>query len=569
MALQRMLLDITPSKFPFRARTVEHQVLAPGRSGLFGDSADATPSAAWLENFWALSAGQQAAIVAEYGAIEDLPAEVIAQFGASRVVAPRIFRTDSGASLAVITDTQVWLYSIGGWVKVMDSPVVVQTSTCVLKGETYLHQFGGNLHKVSAPTEADPAFSQIEEVITTGILFDEIISVCAAISYLVATDGTSVYWSAPLDPTYWAPDGVGPQFGAGATKILAVSGAIRFLLPTVDGFYVLTDSNVVYARYSGDAENPWVFTEVANSSGTVSHWAVTSSTNMAAAFVWCDNGLASISGGQATYGFPELTEFLSGSVLESFNSMVNEIESTMNATLDFQLSFLGGRFLTISYGELEQVREYILIFDTLVQRWSRIAIDHVAVLDIRQDAADQGITFENWTDTFENTLYTFSEMGGASASSDVKAITIGVICADGKIKRLSPVDLHTLDNFPQDYVDLTFEVLPNIMHFAALKATRNREISLNEVTCFYTYPAFPTDGDPDTENTQYSTVDTEIEGYSQEDPTIRSYLLSHARSNEEFYVERVRGTRLALTLKRTSSLQGLEIGFTITAVRRI
>lgn len=536
---------------------------------MFGDSAESSPSAAWIENFWALAGGQQAAIVAEYGAIPDLPAEVTAQFGVSRIVAPRVFRSDSGASIAVITDTQVWLYSIGGWVKVMDSPVNVPTSTCILKGETYIHQFGGSLQKISAPSETDPVFSQVEAVTTTGVTFAEMISICAAVSYLVATDGISVYWSAPLDPTYWLPDGIGDQFGAGATKILAVSGSIRFLLPTVDGFYVLTDSNVVYARYSGDAENPWIFSEVANSSGTVSHWAVSGSTNMAAAFVWCDNGLASISGSQANYGFPEVTEFLAGSVLETFNTVVNEVESVLNATPDFQLSFLGGRFLTISYGELEQVREYILVFDTLVQKWSRIAIDHVAVLDIRQDAADQGITFENWLDTFENSLYTFSEMGGASASSDVKAITLGVICADGKIKRLSPVDLHTLDNFPIDYVDLTFSVLPNVMYFADLKATRNREISLNEVSCFYTYPAFPTDGDPDTENTQYSSLDTDIEGYSQEDPTIRSYLLSQARSNEEFYVERVVGTRVSLALKNVSSLQGVEIGFTITGTRRI
>ena len=84
----------------------------------------------------------------------------------------------------------------------------------------------------------------MEEVPVTGIDFSLMNSMCSAISYLIATDGETVYWSSPLDNNYFAPDGTGDQAGAGATKILAVRGKILHLQTNTDGFYIITDDNV-------------------------------------------------------------------------------------------------------------------------------------------------------------------------------------------------------------------------------------------------------------------------------------------------------------------------------------
>lgn len=563
MAVIRLLTDLTPDKFRFRAKTVERNVLFPD-----SDRQDSTVTAAWIENLWPLAQDQQAAIVAEYGRMLDLPQQVVDQFGTNIIQAFEVVAPNSGSSTVVITPTEVWSYTINGWVNLLTYPIAAQTSVVGLKGETYIHAFGQQLRKFKTPTETITPFSELEDVVLTGVDETLFISMCAAISYLIATDGKSVYWCAPLDPTYWAPDGIGDEFGAGATNILTVRGEIRFVRQNVDGFFVFTDTNIINATYTGDPENPWQFTEVQNSSGTFEHRAVTGDTNLGSVFAWCDNGFAAISNSTANYMFPELTEFLSGSILEEFNTTLNTITSALNAVVDMQVSFIGGRYLCISYGPLQQIRTHIVMFDSLLGLWTRLALEHVCVLEIRESAADQGLIFDNWLDTFDNTPYSFASMGGARATSDVKSVTLSVILADGRITRLSPVDLDTLDTNEADYAELTFEVLPNVLHFADIKVSRNRKTTLSEITLDYTYPAYPDPEDPDSQNVFFSTLDTAIQAYSVEDNTIRDYALAWTGGNQEQYTERVIGSRISVTLKNVSSMQGVEFGLISTGYSR-
>ena len=565
MAVTRLNFDIAPIAYPFRARTTEHEVIFD--SDIRGFT-QVPPS--WIENLWPLSGDQAGAIVSEYGAVTDLPAEVVALFGEEVILAYGMEDLTGGKSILVTTNQQAWAHTAIGWVKLLEAPISTHTSVASSKGNTYLHQAGGELQVIATATNITVPYEAVEEVTTNGVDFTQMISMCAAISYLVATDGVSIYWSAPLDVTQWQPDQAGDQFGAGATKVLAVSGAIRFLKQTADGFYIFTDTNIISARYTENAESPWSFTEVANSSGSFEQWSVAGDHNLGTLFAWCDNGLAAVNPNQAQYGFTEVTEFLSGSIIEEFTLATNTIATQTNINLDFQLTFIGSRYLAISYGELAEVRKYMLVLDLLLAKWFRIKLDHVAVLDIRQSAADQGIIFDNWLDTFDNSLYTFDEMGGSRATSDVKATTISVILADGTIRRLSPVDLHTLDPDTADYTDLTFEVLANILHYSDIKLSRSTETTLSEFNIFYSYPAYQDEAAAPgtTENVQYSTVDTLVQGFSQEDPTIREFLLARARDNTELRTQRVLGTRVSATLKNVSSLQSVEIGLISSGVRR-
>jgi len=562
MAINHLLVDLVPEKFPFLARTVERNVLFPS-----SDRQDSKVAPSWLENYWPLSHDKQAAIVCESGFMEDLPASLIAELTAGAVEA---FGTQytSYQSTVVATDTLVATFIGSSWSVHATLTSANPISVSSLKGVTYLHKEGVELQTYAAPVGAVVEFEDIENVTTSGIDFTQMISSCAAISYLIATDGTSVYWSSPLNPIYWAPGGIGDDAGAGASKILAVSGTIRFVRETPDGFYVFSTDNIVRARYTNNADNPWTFKEVRSSSGTFQANAVASDTNLGTIFAWSDHGLSAISDLQAKHIFPDITEFLAGSVYEEFDTVTNTVTTTTNAVLDFSINMVAGRYLTVSYGLDGAERTFMLVFDIQLGVWAKFKMDHAAVISLGATTILTDLTFADWTDAFADTTQTFATMGQSEATSLVRAMTLGVITSTGELKRLSPVDIFTLDRGITTKV-LDYEVLDNIIAFADTKLTRNKDTELSTVELFYTYPAFPDVANPTTtENVQYSQTSTSIQGHSAEDPTVRSFQLADATDNQEEYVERVIGSKITWAAKNTSSLQGIELGLIQSGRRR-
>lgn len=555
MAITRLLLDTAPAKFPFLAKTVEKNVLFDSKNG---DRQSSTPAPSWMENLWPLPDGRNAAIVAGTELVDDLPASIIAKLAVETVTS---FTVQSNGAESVLIAGQTFLVSLttAGWSIHVNESQAFLTSIAILKGDTFILASGLTLYEYKDPDTEPEEFKTIDPVTVTGVDMAEMISICSAVSYLIATDGETIYWSSPLDPKQFVPDVIGDGFGAGATKVLAVKGSINFITTASDGFYIFTDRNIIRSRYTGNAENPWVFTEVRNSSGTFAPKNVVQDSNLGTMFVWSDSGMGAVTENSASYLFPEATEFLSGSIYENYNPVTKEVDAEFNAVIDTTIYFLAGRYLVISYGKDLQEREYILMFDTLVKRWGRIKIPHVTVLDFR-DPRFEGKTFDAWTEFFDDSEFTFESMFPSDASARVNAMSFAVINAAGVLTRLTPVDIFTAAIGGQVGV---FSVLDNTILYGGLVLTRNRDIEINALKLFYTYPSYPDTTLPVGEtnsNLLFERPETSVVCYSEEDPTLRTYLKvpETAQKNHDTYVERVRGHSATIAIENVNSLQAME-----------
>lgn len=82
-------------------------------------------------------------------------------------------------------------------------------------------------------------------------------------NYVVLFNRSTIFFSNPLNFKEFTP-AIG---GAGSTKIAEARGDIITIIPSPNGLMIYCRSNIVHAAFTGDSTNPWVFTEVPNSSG--------------------------------------------------------------------------------------------------------------------------------------------------------------------------------------------------------------------------------------------------------------------------------------------------------------
>ena len=584
MALTRLLLDTSNEQFPFLSRTSQkNMVVQYART----DLANSVVAASWIENLWQLPDARLAAVVKYHGIAPALPSRLISCLATEYVRSYEVKYNFNSSTLLVGQSFWATLTSLG-WIIHEQFESRQAVSCFTLKSVSYLHRAGTNIKTYGA---VSTEFDALVDFPVSGIDITKMQSIIGCISYMVATDGTTIYWSSPLNPEYWAAGGVGDDAGAGATRVLAVRSTIKFLKPAADGFYAFTTSNIIYARYTGNPDNPWLFTEVTNSTGTYEDYNIVNGINTGNLFIWSDSGFVVIEGGQAKYAFPQLTELLAGSVYESYNSTTKRVDSIKNAKTTVGIYFLNNRFLCVSYGEVWKARDYILMYDLLTERWSRFKLPHAGLVTYH-DPADQGYRFVDWETTFEDTILTFDDMFTKEASNVQNALTLVVVTEAGEITRLTPVDyalerdeLHETEGsgYPPLIFDdweapffetlqtfeamagsdrgYTFEVLPNVLAIQEIAGTRNTELDLQEVTLYPTYENY--EG-----NTSFQSAEQSIVGYSDQYSVLRTYMLATDKEHMQTYTQRVRGHRVSAVLENINSTQGIELAVNISGTRR-
>ncbi len=148
-------------------------------------------------------------------------------------------------------------------------------------------------------------------------------------NYLLFWDFDTVYWSNPIDFTDFTPS-IG---GGGNTKIAEARGNILTIVPNPTGLMIYCKYNIVHAAFSGDATNPWIFTEVAGSEGLLISIAgqplVTSNESSAIQMAVTPTGIVSV----ADNGVQPLNV----SMLEMFDDLA--VEKKDIGTVDFTRKF--------------------------------------------------------------------------------------------------------------------------------------------------------------------------------------------------------------------------------------
>lgn len=135
-------------------------------------------------------------------------------------------------------------------------------------------------------------------------------------NYVILWDTTTIYWS---DPNVFTEFTVGGSSLAGSQSISEGRGNIITIVPNSQGFTIYLQGNIVQASYSGDASNPWIFTEVTGSGGLLlldGQPLVTRSENTPYQVAYTTKGLQSV-GTQEASSLPErISDFVLRNYIE-------------------------------------------------------------------------------------------------------------------------------------------------------------------------------------------------------------------------------------------------------------
>jgi hypothetical protein len=134
-------------------------------------------------------------------------------------------------------------------------------------------------------------------------------------NYLLTWDENRIYWCNPLDFTDWTISNA----GGGSTQISEARGAILTVVPATDGIMVYCKGNVVYGAFSGDATNPWIFSEVEGSGGLIAvggNKLVTRDPETSTQIALTTKGMIQIQQDRAQALPPEINYFLSGNSVD-------------------------------------------------------------------------------------------------------------------------------------------------------------------------------------------------------------------------------------------------------------
>lgn len=275
------------------------------------------------------------------------------------------------------------------------TPLTVYTSVptpplvtyAVINGVIYAY-----IERTGCYTSVGAGFTSVT---LTGLVASDIIGITSCQGYMVAWSNTAVYWSSLLIPTDFIPS---LSTGAGGGQVQAARGELLTCVPHTLGFMIYTTENIVAVPYSGNSRYPFNFREVPSSHGLLPIFypkrtnlqAVTLDPATGNHYAFTTAGLQLVTMQTSNSVFPEVSDFLFGRVIETFNSVTNTITVaptyTDTAAINIGVNTLSDRYLVISYGfNISGNFTQALIYDSALKRWGKIVIDHICVAEVSVD----------------------------------------------------------------------------------------------------------------------------------------------------------------------------------------
>lgn len=267
--------------------------------------------------------------------------------------------------------------------------------------------------------EYEPINGTLNAVVFNGATTTDFDGICYSNNFLIAYTSDTVFWSSTLDPLNFQPS---LSNGAGSSKLTFARGAIVAVLPIHNGFVIYTTRNAISAYWSGDLQAPWIFREIPGASGITDTEHVSHDSNYGAHFAWTNSGFMQISKEGGLVSFPEITDFLTCGRLEDYIDDVNptgkgtpEFASPVMASetqlrfnsggenlaiwkyttpLRIKLSFIGSRYICISYGMLNKLT-HVLVYDLALKRWGKLRVSHVDIFEYHSPAEELALTVKH------------------------------------------------------------------------------------------------------------------------------------------------------------------------------
>jgi hypothetical protein len=311
-----------------------------------------------------------------YQAVSYLP--LIASLGLFNFagIFPVIDSTNSGKAYVGYTATGDMYYCLApyyNWTSMTALPATAgkQVTTAYINGITYMYFSTVGCYKF------DFATKNLVGVTLTALIPAQVLGIVAVQGYLLAWSAASIAWSSLIDPTDFTPSLV---TGAGGGAVQGARGDIVACVSHTIGLVIYTNQNAVAAPASGNARYPFNFRELVASGGLASLDLVTWDANSGNHYVYTSSGLQLISLQQTQTVFPELTDFLAGSVFEDFDEVTGVFSTiALTATMKKKLKLVSDRYLCMSYGVTSLT--HVLIYDISLKRWSKFKHDHIDVFE--------------------------------------------------------------------------------------------------------------------------------------------------------------------------------------------
>lgn len=207
-----------------------------------------------------------------------------------------------------------------------------------------------------------------------GLVAADIIGVVGNSGYLLAYSTTAIAWSSTILPTDFVPD---LATGAGGGNVEGIRGEIVTIEEVYGGMIIFAAENAVAGIASGNVRYPYNFIAITGSGGLTSSHNTSQDTGAGSLYAYTTSGLQILNLKNATPAFAEVTDFLSGSLLEDFNELTKEFEliDASGQEMLKRIALIADRYLIISYGLAELT--YAFYFDIAYKQFGKLKTTHV------------------------------------------------------------------------------------------------------------------------------------------------------------------------------------------------
>ena len=286
-------------------------------------------------------------------------------------------------------------------------------------------------------------FTTIALTYPAGLSITNVRGIASAQNYLLFFTEFGIYWCSPLNVLNFSD----VDQGAGNQIPTDIKGQITSILNVSGGFIVYTARNAVGATFTNNAATPFVFKEVTNAGGAASGERVSATADETGHYAWTTNGLQFVGLNKAENIFPEVTDFLTGGQIETWNAGTKTVDrTTSGVAFNVKVAFLAGRYLVLSYGAGSTTYDYALVYDTALKRWGKLKFTHVDAFMFAYVAGTGAYTYDTLPGSYDALPGTYDELGLFFLAVTAPKQGIAFLKSSGEVYVLVPNMVHTGDS---------------------------------------------------------------------------------------------------------------------------
>ena len=373
MAQRYYPVDLTLGNFPFISTDKSRTVMITGEGNLAGRNK--IPNVLYGHNILPTDVGYES--IGYSTRVPSTSIDTSTEYFTEVFIAYDLEGTKKYLAFTTLGNAYTLLPSAAEWVPVGNS---ITTGTFDVNKVSI-----GNVQSVSYICYAGEAVYTLtaanlfSEVTLTSIDISQVVTAIGASGYLILCTKDAVAWSSTIDPTDFTPSDI---TGAGGGNVADTAGDILFSSLSAYGFFIYTEGNVITATYTGNSNYPFKLSQLSNSSGGISFELTTHDSNYKYQFAYTKAGLQSVSYNAAETTLPEVTDFLSGKVIEDYSVSTNSFTQTEVAFIHKRLTLVASRYLIASYGDPSlPYYTHALVYDIALEKLGKLKADHVTVFE--------------------------------------------------------------------------------------------------------------------------------------------------------------------------------------------